>query len=193
MYSKDNSPVLLINTIFKHWNCFLSFVAMDGNDGPGLKCEKVGATFSSFNAVPAILLLVFPDEIYLIFSSLLYKSQFVYGVKVLSNDFSTELTWNWATHSSLRTADVSPRSSPLRDVSRGGTQLAKRPSMAMSEEELNLQNVPQWRSARRNVCRSQATTHSWHSSFKIESLQFTSKISSIFKQFKNTLQIYYSF
>ena len=64
---------------------------------------------------------------------------------------------------------------------------------AMSEEELNSQNVPQWRWGRRNVCRSQATTHSWHSSFKIESLQFTSKISSIFKQFKITLQIYYSF
>ena len=81
---------------------------------------------------------------------------------------------------------------------RGGTQLAKRPSMAMSEEamseeELNSQNVPQWRWARRNVCRSQATTHSWHSSFKIEGLQFTSKISSIFKQSKITLQIYYSF
>ena len=95
---------------------------------------------------------------------------------------------NWpetATHYSLRTADVSPRSSPLRDVSRGGTQLAKRPSMAMSqeamsEEELNSQNVPQWRWARRNVCRSQATTHSWHSSFKIEGLQFTNKIRVFF-------------
>ena len=36
---------------------------------------------------------------------------------------------------SPRTADVSPRSSQLRDVSRGGT-LAKRPSEAMSEEKL---------------------------------------------------------
>ena len=33
-------------------------------------------------------------------------------------------------HLSLHTADVSPRSSPLRDVSRGGT------SAAMSEEKL---------------------------------------------------------
>ena len=33
---------------------------------------------------------------------------------------------------SLRTADVSPRSSPLSDVSRGGT---KGPSAAMSEEK----------------------------------------------------------
>ena len=56
---------------------------------------------------------------------------------------------NWpktATHSSLRTADVSPRSSPLRDVSRKGTQLAKRPSMAMSEEAMR-----RW--ARRNSTR----------------------------------------
>ena len=65
---------------------------MNGNDGHGLKSEKVGPTFSSFNAVPAILWLVFPDEIYLISSSLLHRSQFVYGVKVLSKDFSTELT-----------------------------------------------------------------------------------------------------
>ena len=43
--------------------------------------------------------------------------------------------------SSLRTTDVSPRSSPLRDVSRGGSFS---------------RNVPQRRSARRNVCRSQA-------------------------------------
>ena len=64
---------------------------MNGNDGYGLKREKVGPTSSSFNAMPAILWLVFPDEIYLIFSSLLYRSQFVYGVKVLSNDVSTEL------------------------------------------------------------------------------------------------------
>ena len=42
---------------------------MDGNDGPGLKREKVGPTFPRFNAVPAILWLVFPDEIYLISSS----------------------------------------------------------------------------------------------------------------------------
>ena len=43
--------------------------------------------------------------------------------------------------SSLRTADVSPHSSPRRDVSRGSSS----------------QNVPQRRWARRNVCRSQAT------------------------------------
>ena len=42
---------------------------MDGNDGHGLKREKVGPTISSFNAIPAILWLVFPDEIYLIFPS----------------------------------------------------------------------------------------------------------------------------
>ena len=64
---------------------------MDGNDGPGLKREKVGPTFSSFNAMPAVLWLVFPDVIYLTFSSLLCRSHIVYGVKVLSIDFSTEL------------------------------------------------------------------------------------------------------
>ena len=31
------------------WNCFLSLVATDGKDGNGLKLEKVGSTFSSFN------------------------------------------------------------------------------------------------------------------------------------------------
>ena len=38
---------------------------------------------------------------------------------------------------SLRTADVSPRLSPLRNVSRGGTSflLAKRPSAVMSEKK----------------------------------------------------------
>ena len=47
---------------------------------------------------------------------------------------------------SLRTADVSPRSSPLRNVSRGG-------------------NVPQRRWARRNVCRSQASAIERRSSY----------------------------
>ena len=42
---------------------------MDGNDGYGLKREKGGPTLSSFSAIPAMLWLVFPDEIYLIFSS----------------------------------------------------------------------------------------------------------------------------
>ena len=64
-----NSPVLLFKAIFRHWNYFLSFVAMNGNDGYGLKREKVGPTSSSFSAMPAILWLVFPDVIYLISSS----------------------------------------------------------------------------------------------------------------------------
>ena len=92
--------------------------------------------------------------------------------------------WRWARRRWARRN--STRKTSLNGDERGGDE-------AMSEEELNSQNVPQWRWASRNVCRSQATTHSWHSSFKIESLQFTSKISSIFKQFKITLQIYYSF
>ena len=35
--------------------CFLSSVATDGNDGHELKLEKVGPTFSRFNAMPAKL------------------------------------------------------------------------------------------------------------------------------------------
>ena len=42
-------------------------------------------------------------------------------------------TVHFHSNSSPRTADVSPRSSPLRDVSR--FLLAKRPSVAMSEEK----------------------------------------------------------
>ena len=152
MYSKHNSPVLLINTIFKHWNCFLSFVAMDGNDGYGLKRDKVGPTFSSFNAMPAVLWLVFADVIYLTFSSLLYRSHFVYGVKVLSKDFSTELhtlacerqtfllahrRWGTFREKELNSQNVSQWRWARRrwGDERGGTQLAKRTSMAMSEEK----------------------------------------------------------
>ena len=39
----------------KGLNCFLSSIATDGKDGLGLKLEKVGPTFSSFNAVAAKL------------------------------------------------------------------------------------------------------------------------------------------
>ena len=35
--SKNNGPCLLLNTIFKHWSCFLSSVAKDDRDGDGLK------------------------------------------------------------------------------------------------------------------------------------------------------------
>ena len=38
-------PVLLLKTIFRHWNCFLSPVATDGEDGHGLRFEKIGPTF----------------------------------------------------------------------------------------------------------------------------------------------------
>ena len=52
---KNNGPVLLFKTIFRHRNCFLSPGATDGKDGYGLKVEKVGLTFSTFNAMPAKL------------------------------------------------------------------------------------------------------------------------------------------
>ena len=49
--SKNNDLVLLLKTILRHWNCFLSFVAMDGKDGNGLKLEKIGPIFSRFDAM----------------------------------------------------------------------------------------------------------------------------------------------
>ena len=47
--SKTNGPVLLFKTLFRHWNCFLLSVAMDGKDGYGLKLEKVWPTVSSLH------------------------------------------------------------------------------------------------------------------------------------------------
>ena len=38
-------PVLLLKTIFRHWNYFLSPVATDGEDGHGFMFEKNGPTF----------------------------------------------------------------------------------------------------------------------------------------------------
>ena len=32
--------ILLLKTIYRHWNCFLSSVAPDGKDGHLLKLEK---------------------------------------------------------------------------------------------------------------------------------------------------------
>ena len=55
MNFRNNGPVLLFKTIFKHRNCFLSSDATDGKDEHGLKVEKVGPTFSSSNAMPAKL------------------------------------------------------------------------------------------------------------------------------------------
>ena len=48
--SKTNGSGLSFEAIFRHWNCFLSYVATDGKDRHGI---KVGATFSSFNTMPA--------------------------------------------------------------------------------------------------------------------------------------------
>ena len=47
---KNNGLGLLFKTKLWHSQCFLSLVAMDGKDGNGLKLEKVGPTFSSFDA-----------------------------------------------------------------------------------------------------------------------------------------------
>ena len=48
---KNNGLILLLKTILQHWNCFLSSVATDGKDGNGLKLEKIGPIFSSFDAM----------------------------------------------------------------------------------------------------------------------------------------------
>ena len=48
---KNNGLILLVKTILSHWNCFLLSVAADGKDGNGLKREKFGPLFSSFDAV----------------------------------------------------------------------------------------------------------------------------------------------
>ena len=50
---KNNGLVLLFKTIFRHSNCFLSSVAMDGKDGHGLKLDKIWVIFLNFNAIPA--------------------------------------------------------------------------------------------------------------------------------------------
>ena len=43
----------VVKTIFMHGNFFLSSFATDGNDGHGLKPEKVKPTLSSINGTPA--------------------------------------------------------------------------------------------------------------------------------------------
>ena len=45
---KTNDLVLLLNTIWRYWDCFLSSVATDGMDGNGLKFEKNWPFFSIF-------------------------------------------------------------------------------------------------------------------------------------------------
>ena len=37
--SKDNDPLLLFKTIFRHFNCFLSSVTTDNKDGNGVKLD----------------------------------------------------------------------------------------------------------------------------------------------------------
>ena len=51
--STNDGPVLLFKTIFRHRNCFLSYVGTDGKDGYGFKLEKIGPTFPSFSAMTA--------------------------------------------------------------------------------------------------------------------------------------------
>ena len=50
---KIRLPDLLSKIIFRHWNCYLSSFATDGKDEHGLKNQKFGPTFSSFDAMVA--------------------------------------------------------------------------------------------------------------------------------------------
>ena len=87
-----------------------------------------------------------------VFTVMLRKRDFMYVNCSIDCSQSPIFSWDrldiprLTVTASLRTADVSPRSSLLRDVSR------------------RKRNVPQWGWARRNVCRSQATSRlSWFS------------------------------
>ena len=48
--SAEFQKVLLLTTTLRHWNCFLPSVATDSKDGNGLKLDKIGPIFSSFDA-----------------------------------------------------------------------------------------------------------------------------------------------
>lgn len=50
---KFRLPDFLFKIIFRHWNCYLSSFATDGKDEHGLKNQKLGPTFSSFDAMVA--------------------------------------------------------------------------------------------------------------------------------------------
>ena len=74
---------LLFKTIFRHWNCFLSSVAIDGKDRHWLELEKVWPTFSRFNAMPAT---VTEKKFWIIVSrlpSLVKYVWFLYGLRHL--------------------------------------------------------------------------------------------------------------
>ena len=52
LHSKNNGLLgLLLKSILRRPICFLTFFATDGKDENGLKLEKVGPTFSSFDAI----------------------------------------------------------------------------------------------------------------------------------------------
>ena len=44
--------VCYLKSTFRHRICVMSSVSTDAKDGHGLKLEKVGPTFSCFNAMP---------------------------------------------------------------------------------------------------------------------------------------------
>ena len=48
---KNNGLVLLPKTILLHWNHLLTSVVMDGEDGSGLKIEKISQFYSNSQAI----------------------------------------------------------------------------------------------------------------------------------------------
>ena len=56
--SKSNGLVLLLKTILRNCNCFLSSVAMAGKDGNGLKLENIAPIISGFHAMSSKVTLI---------------------------------------------------------------------------------------------------------------------------------------
>lgn len=99
--TKKNVPtVLLLNTIFRQWNCFLWSVATDCKVRHGLKLGENGTIFSRICCGyknRQKLWLVPPDEICLMSTLHPYKSLFCIS-KGTKHDVSTELTLKIAIH-----------------------------------------------------------------------------------------------
>ena len=87
--SKNRGTLLWCKTMVRYWNCFLSSVASDCQDGRGLNLGKVWPTFSSFNALPAKVM----KKISLFDIFITLQDIYVWA-NALSNDLSIELTWN---------------------------------------------------------------------------------------------------
>ena len=85
--SKNNGLLgLLFKSILWRPICFLTFFATDGKDENGLKLEKVGPTFSSFDAISTK-----NNKNVIMGCSFWYNSLDIHLIRPLSNNFSEEL------------------------------------------------------------------------------------------------------